>query len=106
MGSSEKQRARLQVMRPRLPDAERILPYLRSIDEARVYSNYGPLSSALADRLCRALGVPDGSALCTSSGTAALVGAILATAGRASTARPLAMIPAFTFVATAAAVHQ
>jgi dTDP-4-amino-4,6-dideoxygalactose transaminase len=41
-----------------------------------------------------------------SSGTAALVGAILGCAGRATTERPIALVPAFTFVGTAAAVEQ
>jgi dTDP-4-amino-4,6-dideoxygalactose transaminase len=41
-----------------------------------------------------------------SSGTSALVGAILATAGRPNDDRPYALIPAFTFVATALAAEQ
>ena len=40
------------------------------------------------------------------SGTGALVGAILAATGRAAAERPLAIIPAFTFVATALAAEQ
>jgi dTDP-4-amino-4,6-dideoxygalactose transaminase len=40
------------------------------------------------------------------SGTGALVGAILATTGRPTAERPLAIIPAFTFVATALAAEQ
>jgi len=44
--------------------------------------------------------------VCASSGTAALVGAILATAGRAASDRPLAVVPALTFVGTALAVEE
>jgi dTDP-4-amino-4,6-dideoxygalactose transaminase len=94
------------VLRPLLPLAERILPYLRRIDETRVYSNHGPLSSELERRLAEHLRLPQGALACASSGTAALIGAILAATGRATSERPLAIIPAFTFAATAAAVEQ
>lgn len=96
----------IPVMRPLLPRAERLLPYLRRIDETRLYSNYGPLSVELERRLAQALDLPAGGLVCASSGTAALVGAILASAGRASPAKPLALVPAFTFAATACAAEQ
>ena len=96
----------IPVLRPLLPSADRLLPYLRRIDETRLYSNYGPLSHELEGRLADALALPAGGLVCAGSGTAALIGAILATAGRASPERPLAIIPAFTFAATAAAVEQ
>jgi dTDP-4-amino-4,6-dideoxygalactose transaminase len=47
-----------------------------------------------------------GSVVSANSGTGALIGAILATAGRASSERPYAVVPAFTFVATALAAEQ
>lgn len=97
---------RLGVLRPRLPRAEQLLPYLQAIDSTRVYSNRGPLVCELESRFSARLQLPEGGTLCTASGTAAIVGAILASAGRANERRPLAMIPAFTFVATAAAVQQ
>lgn len=96
----------IPVLRPLLPSAERLLPYLRRIDETRVYTNHGPLSLMLQDRLAQAFGLPAGGLICTSSGTAALVGAILASAGRATVDQPLAIIPAFTFAATVSAVEQ
>ena len=95
-----------KVLRPQLPPAERLLPYLRRIDASRVYSNWGPLASEFEDRLSEHLGLPAGGTVSASSGTAALVGAILASADRAIEERPLALLPAFTFVATAAAVEQ
>ena len=91
--------------RPRLPPADRLLPYLRRIDEARIYSNWGPLCSELEARLSRYLRLPDGGFTSAASGTSALIGAVLASAGRASSARPLAILPAFTFPATASAVE-
>ena len=103
---SQRHRDRLRVLRPLLPVAEKLLPYLRSIDATRTYSNHGPLASTFEARLCKYLRMPEGGVICTASGTAALVGAILGGPGRASPGRPLAIIPAFTFVATAAAVQQ
>src|SRR5262249_20683819 len=94
------------VLRPGLPSAERLLPYLRRIDLARIYSNHGPLNSELELRLAGMLQLPAGGLVCASSGTTAVTGGILATAGRATPQRPLALLPAFTFVATAAAVEQ
>ena len=98
--------ASIPVLRPLLPTANRLLPYLSRIDETRTYSNWGPLVQELQQRLCSHLGQPPGSMVCASSGTAALVGAILATAGRATSDRPLAVIPALTFVGTALAVEE
>jgi dTDP-4-amino-4,6-dideoxygalactose transaminase len=96
----------LPVLRPRLPTADRLLPYLRSIDESRIYSNHGPLVSQLQQRLAHLFRVPLGGIICTSSGTSAIVGAVLAAAGRARASRPLALMPAFTFVGTACALEQ
>ena len=96
----------IPVLRPQLPRTERLLPYLQRIDAARVYTNWGPLACEFEGRLARALSLPEGGVVSASSGTSALVGAILAVAGRASEERPLALIPAFTFVATATAAQE
>ena len=97
--------AGVPLLRPRLPDADRLLPYLRRIDANRIYSNHGPLGAEFEERL-EGLIAPDGGAVvAASSGTAAIIGAILATAGRATAERPLALVPAFTFVATAVAAE-
>jgi len=94
------------VMRPRLPTADRLLPYLRRIDASRVYSNYGPLVLELEARLVDRFGLASGSVVTAGSGLSAIVGAILAKAGRATQPRPLALLPAYTFVATAVAAEQ
>ena len=106
MGNVPATAGRLPVLRPRLPSAECLLPYLQRIDRTRVYSNHGPLLSSFQNRLTNYPQLPAGSMTCTSSGTMAVVGAILAATGRASSKRPFAIIPAFTFVATAVAVQQ
>jgi len=82
------------------------LPYLLRIDAARTYSNSGPLVDELEHRLARLFDTDTGGVVGAASGTAALIGAILATAGPATPARPLAIVPAFTFVATASAVER
>ena len=102
---NERLLAPLPALRPLLPSAERILPYLRRLDETRTYTNWGPLACELEHRLAAQFGVAQGAVVTASSGTSALAGAILATAGRASTDRPIAVLPAFTFVATALAVE-
>ena len=94
------------VFRPQLPRCRDVLTYLRRIDATRIYSNHGPLLRELECRLSSCLGIPSGGVICASTGTNALIGAILATAGRATALRPWAIVPAFTFVATAAAVEQ
>ncbi len=94
------------VFRPALPSADRLLPYLRRIDAARIYTNWGPLATEFERRLATHFDLPEHSVVSASSGTAAIVGAVLAAAGRATPARPLAIVPAMTFVATAIAVEQ
>ncbi len=93
------------VLRPRLPDADRLLPYLRQIDDNRIYANFGPLALALAERLGRRFSLRGENVITTASGTAALIGAILGSVGRAGKERPLALVPGYTFVATAIAVE-
>ena len=94
------------VLRPRLPSADRLLPYLRRIDATRTYSNHGPLVLEFEERLAKHLRLGPRSVVATSSGTAALVGAILAVAGRPTGKRRYAVVPAYTFVATPIAVEQ
>lgn len=96
----------IPVLRPRLPSLARLSPYLGRIDEARCYTNYGPLHNELQARLEARFQRPEGTLALANSGTSALVGAILATAGRAALTRPGALLPAYTFTATALAVEM
>jgi dTDP-4-amino-4,6-dideoxygalactose transaminase len=98
--------ATIPVLRPRLPSAEQLLPYLRRIDATRVYTSWGPLALELEERLCRRFSLPVGGVVSASSGTSALTAAILTAAGRAAGRRGLAIVPALTFVATAASVES
>jgi dTDP-4-amino-4,6-dideoxygalactose transaminase len=95
----------LPVYRASLPRSEALLPYLRIIDENRWYSNRGQLVSQLEMRLGERLGAFAATVCTAANGTVALEAAILATAGRATAERPYALLPGYTFVATAAAVE-
>lgn len=96
----------IYVCRPRLPAADEIAGYLRTIDARRLYTNRGPLVNLLEERLAREMDAPRHSVHTASSGTAALEVAILAHAGLATPDRPLALIPSFTFAATGLAVER
>jgi dTDP-4-amino-4,6-dideoxygalactose transaminase len=93
-------------LRPLLPRVDRLVPYLSRIDAARIYTNHGPLATEFGHRLESHLGLPRGGLACASSGTVGLIGAILATAGQPPAKRPFALMPAFTFVATAVAAER
>lgn len=98
--------ATIPVLRPRLPRAERLLPYLRRIDATRIYSNFGPLVLELERRLAERLGLPAHALVSANSGTSGLVACVLALAGRATVQRPLALMPSYTFVATGVAAQE
>jgi dTDP-4-amino-4,6-dideoxygalactose transaminase len=101
---TEKLSARIPVYRPKLPTVEKLIPYLREIDKKRWYSNHGMLVEAMERRIEAMLGTGSGVVV-TASGWAALKAAIFAAAGPATLQRPLALMPSYTFAATAAAAE-
>lgn len=90
----------IPLMRPQLPDADALLPYLRGIDVARVYTNFGPLLERFEQRLSEALALEEGQIVCVANGTLALTLA-LKTFDPAPGA--LCAMPSWTFAATPAA---
>lgn len=95
----------IPVLVPSLPETDAIVPYLRRIDQSHTYSNYGPLSRAFTDRLCRFVSERAGgaavAATITGSGTSAIELALRhRLMGRPPGGR-LCLMPAYTFVATA-----
>lgn len=96
----------LPVLRPLLPASERVAHYLKHLDQTRRYTNHGDLVRALESRLVTLFAVAPGQVVSAASGTAALVGAILASAGRAQAARPYCICPSYTFIGTASAIEQ
>lgn len=91
---------RIPVMRPQLPTADDVLPYLRRIDEARYYTNFGPLLRELEVRLADFYGVSGNQLALAANGTVALSAALLAVGAKP---RSRCLVPSWTFVATAAA---
>jgi dTDP-4-amino-4,6-dideoxygalactose transaminase len=96
----------IPVLRPRLPDATALMPYLQRIDASRTYSNWGPLVTELGERLCEGFAMPRGGIVLANSGMAALVAAITAAAGCGRPGRTIAVVPDFTFTATGLAALQ
>ena len=87
----------LPIMRPRLPAAEAIQPYLARIDAARIYSNLGPLVAGLESRLAEHFGAPGPSVATVANGT---LGLTLALSGLGAKPGTLCVMPAWTFVAS------
>jgi dTDP-4-amino-4,6-dideoxygalactose transaminase len=85
------------VMRPKLPGASSVLPYLSEIDTGRIYSNFGPLATRLEHRLAAHLGVGDHAVTTVANATLGLALALMAQQPAAGT---LCVIPAWTFVAS------
>jgi dTDP-4-amino-4,6-dideoxygalactose transaminase len=97
---------RVPLMRPKLPRADDILPYLRMIDENRIYSNFGPLNELLEERLADKHNEWFGHRPCvvtTNNGTSALE---LALQSLRLPPGSKILVPALTFVATCTAVQR
>lgn len=94
------QQWRLPVMKPRLPHAASVTPYLKRMDLARTYSNRGPLVRELESRLSEALSVEAASVVVCANATVGLVGVTALLAAQDFT------VPAYTFAATPLAVLQ
>ena len=87
----------IPLCRPLLPTADALLPYLREIDASRQYTNFGPLSKRLEERLAEKYGSP---VVVLNNGTTALTAALLACKPK----HKRVLVPAWTFVASAAAI--
>jgi dTDP-4-amino-4,6-dideoxygalactose transaminase len=90
----------MPVMRPKLPAAARLAPYLEKIDSSRIYTNFGPLALTLEDRFAAHFSLPAASVVTVANGTLGLMLALMAQGAVPST---LCAIPAWTFVASAQA---
>jgi dTDP-4-amino-4,6-dideoxygalactose transaminase len=98
--------APIQAYRARLPRVDALTPYLATLDRTRRYSNHGELVRTFESRLAARFDLAPRQAVSASSGTAAIAGAILGSAGRADPAKPYCLCPAYTFVGTACAIEQ
>jgi dTDP-4-amino-4,6-dideoxygalactose transaminase len=92
------------VCKPKLPNADRLLPYLREIDAARWYSNEGPLSRRFERRLAEHAGASSADeVVVVANATAALTATLMALDAEPGT---LCLMPAWTFAASGHAVVQ
>jgi dTDP-4-amino-4,6-dideoxygalactose transaminase len=87
----------LHIMRPKLPSADRLIPYLKSMDASRTYSNFGPLALSLEDRLSDHYGLSQGTVTTVANAT---LGLAIALAAQRPPPGSLCAIPAWTFVAS------
>ena len=90
----------LVIARPELPKAEALLPYLRRIDDARWYSNFGPLLTEFEARLTARF-EPQTQIVTCANGTQGLT---LCLQALQLPPGSLCAVPAYTFVATAHAI--
>ena len=93
----------IPIHRPLLPSAEEILPYLKEIDNARWYSNFGPLLRKFEARLADNFNIDTDMITSACNGTMMLT-AILECLNLPE--KSLCIMPSWTFIATAAAAHQ
>jgi dTDP-4-amino-4,6-dideoxygalactose transaminase len=87
----------IPLLRPSLPPARDLLPYLNRIDESRLYSNFGPLTLELEARLAERFGQPRGCVTTLANATVGLAAALLA---QQPAPGSLCLMPAWTFVAS------
>jgi dTDP-4-amino-4,6-dideoxygalactose transaminase len=87
----------LPVLRPDLPSAADLLPYLEEIDQRRWYSNSGPLVVRLEEQLSRHLGFSSHSVITTANATLGLTVALMA---RRAPPGSICLVPSWTFAAT------
>jgi dTDP-4-amino-4,6-dideoxygalactose transaminase len=88
----------IPVMRPKLPAIHRLTPYLESIDASRLYSNFGPLTASLEDRLAEHYGLNEGTVATVANATLGLAIALVVQQPAPGT---LCAMPAWTFAASA-----
>jgi dTDP-4-amino-4,6-dideoxygalactose transaminase len=88
---------RIPAARPLLAPIDSLLPYLREIDAARTYSNFGPLARRFEQRLCDHFAVQVGAVVTVANATVGLTAALteLRRAGKR-----FCVMPAWTFCAS------
>ena len=93
--------ASVPVLKPQLPRADALLPWLRQIDESRWYSNFGPLEKLFRNRLGTLAGLDGDQVALFSSGTAAIAVALRALVRKTG---GLCVCPSWTHIGTTTAI--
>lgn len=91
---------RIPFLRPRPPALSQLVTELRAIESSGVYSNYGPVNSRLEEALTNRLFGGLGGCLTVNCATTGLILAIR-DAEKSPSERKFALMPSFTFAATA-----
>lgn len=92
----------IPVFRPKLPTAEQILPYIKRIDEARWYSNFGPLHTEFRLRIAEHFGLGGDQVAFISNATVGIALALQAVGLQRPGMRCIS--PSWTFAATPHAI--
>jgi dTDP-4-amino-4,6-dideoxygalactose transaminase len=87
-------------LRPRPPRLTQLLPELRAIEESGIFTNYGPVNYRFEAALTNQIFGGLGGCLTVNCATTGLILAIREAVGEAG-GRPYALMPSFTFAATA-----
>ncbi|MDX1975376.1 MAG: aminotransferase class V-fold PLP-dependent enzyme [Rickettsiales bacterium] len=91
----------IPVLKPKLPTADKILPYLQQIDHNRWYGNFGPLVLATQERIAKLFGSSDAEqVVMVANGTIGLTVALQALEVQRG---GYCVMPSWTFTATPAA---
>jgi dTDP-4-amino-4,6-dideoxygalactose transaminase len=90
----------IPIMRPKLPAAASLAPYLGAIDAARTYSNFGPLTRSLEERFAARFNLPAANVTTVANAT---LGLTLALGALGAKSGSLCAMPAWTYVASAQA---
>lgn len=93
----------IRTLVPSMPSTSQLKPYLSRIDESRWYSNFGPLSEELSERLARHLGVSQENVCLIGNAT---LGIQAVTEIAINDDEACVELPSFTFPASAMAVHS
>jgi dTDP-4-amino-4,6-dideoxygalactose transaminase len=97
---------KIPLLIPQMPTADELRPFLERIDQARWYTNFGPLALELEGELLRRLGAGGTGPLFGASLSNCTVGLELSLAALALKPGARVLVPGLTFVATAAAVAR
>lgn len=93
---------KLPVFVPKLPTVDELLPYLREIEAAKYYSNFGPMVSRLQSELAKYFGVQVDQVVTLSNATLALEGAV----ATSSSKETRWLSPSWTYAATNLALER
>jgi dTDP-4-amino-4,6-dideoxygalactose transaminase len=91
----------IPIMKPKLPSADKLLPYLTRIDENRWYSNFGKLNAEYEELLSDIFKC---HVVTCSSATSGLTAALMAILPFNYKTRAMVGMPSWTFAATASAI--